>query len=195
MNKYFRYLFSVLFALNFFTAYNQNYGDKEFYLIDSLVLENLDEYDLKLTDSLLNIYHQTDVDSLKLNALANLVDECWDSNLWPRYNEFLLNKSLNLLENSYQEEEKKTLHNFIGHAYINKAYLLITGGSNLKAKEYYNLALEQFKETDNKQSQGEVYSGLALIYSGEGDLLKSIELAEKSIELIKDNIAGWLLAG
>ncbi|MGB1019177.1 MAG: histidine kinase [Chitinophagales bacterium] len=178
----------ILFTLTNFYVQAQKFADKEFYLIDSLVLENVDEFNKNLIDSFLAIYHKDEIDTAKLNTLSILVDECWDPNIWPRYNELLLQNSLDLLASSTDKTLRKSYQNYLGHSYKNKAYFFITGGSSLKAKEFYYLALEQFKETGNKQNIGELYSILALTHSDEGDYVTAISYAEKSIALVKDNL-------
>ena len=62
MNK----ILLILFSLLLFNVNAQEFADKEFYLVDSLVLEDLSEYDRILLDSILEKYHQSNDDTLKL---------------------------------------------------------------------------------------------------------------------------------
>jgi hypothetical protein len=71
----------------------QKYGEKDFYLIDSLNLKILSERDKKLIDTSLVKYHDIKEDTSKFEILQHIVDECWDNDVWPRYNHLLIGKS------------------------------------------------------------------------------------------------------
>ena len=74
----------ILTALLFLISINliaQNYGDKKFYLIDSLNLDKISASDKELIDTSLTLYHLEKHDTSKLDLIEHIVDECWDENV------------------------------------------------------------------------------------------------------------------
>jgi len=65
----------------------QHWGDPDFYLLDSLDLETVNERDRQVIDSLLVTYHTASSDTAKALALVNIGEGCVDSKVWPLYNE------------------------------------------------------------------------------------------------------------
>ena len=72
-------------------AYSQHYANKEYYLIDSLVLTDLNDLDRTLIDSCITVYHKETVDTLKLAAISYIAENCMDSYIWPKYNLWIYN--------------------------------------------------------------------------------------------------------
>jgi hypothetical protein len=61
-----RIILSFCFVLVFFNvSFTQAFADKEYYLIDSLRLENLSKADLQLVDSCLKVYYKATDDTSK----------------------------------------------------------------------------------------------------------------------------------
>ncbi len=54
-------------------CFAQNFADKEYYLVDSLVLEDLSEDDWLLLDSCLEVYHKNEGDTIGINSIALIV--------------------------------------------------------------------------------------------------------------------------
>ena len=75
MKKISSLIFSIL-ILNLLTNKDcnaQKFADKEYYLIDSLLLDDLSEVDRFLIDSYLNIYHTAKQDRDKVNMLFGMM--------------------------------------------------------------------------------------------------------------------------
>ncbi len=79
-----------------FAVQGQNYADKSFYLVDSLVLDDLTQSDRTLIDSTLKLYHQASHDTTKLNYLSLLIDDCQDD-VWSKYNQVMYKKVQEIL--------------------------------------------------------------------------------------------------
>ncbi|MCW8969596.1 MAG: hypothetical protein OQK43_13680, partial [Flavobacteriales bacterium] len=98
----------LLFIGNFQFLNAQEFADKKFYLVDSLNLESLTKEDKTVIDSSLTNYHNTKNDSIKLFQLNHLITNC-ENKIWMKYNDFLMKKSLKLIEKA---KNNKTLINF-----------------------------------------------------------------------------------
>jgi len=74
-------LISLLFILTENVA--QDFADKKFYLVDSLVLASVHNRDIPLFDSTLALYHSAPHDTVKLQYLDFIIDNCYSQHLWP----------------------------------------------------------------------------------------------------------------
>jgi len=71
----------------------QEFADKEYYLIDSLVLEELSAADSVLIDSCIKVFHQVEDDTNKIQSIEFLVEQCLNDEVWPKYNNWVLNQA------------------------------------------------------------------------------------------------------
>ena len=84
-------LFLIWSLLSSLMLSSQTFADKDYYLIDSLVVENLSDDDKKLLDSCLTIFHKQEHDSDKINIINTIVNTSWDNDVWPKYNQWIYN--------------------------------------------------------------------------------------------------------
>src|SRR5688572_759903 len=87
---YFKVLMAILFLLTGIDSIAQKFADKKYYLVDSVVVENLSKEDRDLMESALKCYHASKVDTVRMNCLIELIETCGDDALWPKYNRFVL---------------------------------------------------------------------------------------------------------
>ncbi|MCO6500303.1 MAG: hypothetical protein J5I47_08005 [Vicingus serpentipes] len=64
-------LIGIIFSLS---VYSQQFADKEYYLVDSLILEELSVNDAKLIDSILKKYHKTKADTSQIELISFIID-------------------------------------------------------------------------------------------------------------------------
>ena len=73
-------IYIILFIISFHGV-SQEFAEKEYYLVDSLVLEELPLEDLRLLDSCLKVHHTAKEDTTKIKALngicENMIAEDW----------------------------------------------------------------------------------------------------------------------
>src|SRR5688500_5319644 len=84
----------VLFFMLPGRAVAQEYGEKSFYLVDSLETELLSPDDKMLLDTTLKLYHVAEHDTTRLGLIEHVVDNCWDDAVWPKYNVFIYDRAL-----------------------------------------------------------------------------------------------------
>ena len=80
MTKYCLIIFYV-FISSFGICQQPNYGQKKFYLIDSLDLNLISTTDKKFVDSCLTEFHQAKHDTLRVQALIGIVNNVWNDNV------------------------------------------------------------------------------------------------------------------
>ena len=99
------------------STYTPRYGDKSYYLVDSLDLNALSEGDRALIDTSLAHYMTESNDSAKLFWLEHIAEYCNDNKVWPKYNQLTFDMSLNKLKSSpnnkaYLKYKASALNNF-----------------------------------------------------------------------------------
>jgi signal transduction histidine kinase len=154
----------------------QTYAPSERYLVDSLDLESASPVDIALIDSALSIFHNSSHDTTKINAINIIVEESWDDNIWPKYNQWVHDfvvaaklvakdmHTLTHLERSYAQSLNNT-----GFLYNRK-------GMEEEALVYFNKSLESDNHPDRAGTlvnigaihlkRGQVEQALSCYYAG-----------------------------
>jgi len=84
-----RFVIILCFSLFSLNAFSQEFANKDFYLIDSLQLKELSVKSKRLIDASLTKYKQVKHDTLKLNALKNIVNKISEQEINHKYNEWV----------------------------------------------------------------------------------------------------------
>ena len=155
----------ISFILLCISAHSQPHTP-DFYLIDSLQLEELSQHDVELLDSMLLTYHEVEHDTAKIAVLLSLVDGLWDRPTWVQYNEIVFRKvepqlELNLspyLERFYLRSLALTIHSrgFNEHEQGRSAFAL----------EYYFKALEIQEEQGFNHDALNTLLNIGSVYHG-----------------------------
>ena len=181
-----RYFIAILMFLLTFAVHAQEFADKSFYLLDSLVLDDLTSSDRTLIDSTLKLYHQASHDTTKLNYLGHIVDESWDEAVWPKYNQVMYKKVQEILsagppptlEKKYLWSLAETLNN-IGYIYDDQ-------GDIPKALEHYHKSLKIREEIGDKNGIAMSLNNIGIIYDDQGDIPKALECYHKSLKILEE---------
>lgn len=147
----------------------QNKYDKKFYLIDidsGFVFNPIEKHDV---DSILQLYHATQQDTLRLYYLRIFAEYLSSEYLWTRYNALLYRQSMS---------SNDSIHRYYRACALNNTgYELQYVKNDLEAaKKKYRESYELFKELNNAAGLGVEINNLAYIYQHEGNLQKSVEL-------------------
>lgn len=183
-----KYLFFSLILCNYSVLYSQNFADSKFYLIDSLDLNKLSDQDQVLIDSSLLNYHNSKEDTIRFGLLEHIIDECWNAEVWPKYNNFLLIKINAKLATPCTNEEKIKSLSYLAGVKSNIGFLYDQKGDILNALDYYHQSLKLYEYVEDDAGISTVYNNLGVIYSTVGDTSKSLEYHNKS--LISKKILG-----
>lgn len=175
-------VFSVWCLLLVFGAQAQQFADKDFYLIDSLVLDDLSESDRAELDSILPLYHAAKSDTVKLNLLEGLVEMKWVDSFWYDYHDYFIEQvEIKLGSNSDELLKAKKSH-YKGAYHYNIAFIHENQGNLDKALFHYHIALDKFTAINDLYMMGDVANMIGLSHYRSGDLDKAMEYYKLSIK-------------
>lgn len=184
MNLLYKLLLTLAFlTINFVGIKAQEYGDPSFYLIDSLETDIIGQTDSLLLDSCLTIYHNETQDTLKVEAIKFIVEESWDKNIWPIYNEWLYVYIKERLDQTLTLEEELYFKSAYASVVNNQGYLFSTEGDAHQASIYYKESLEIQLSIDDKEGAATSMNNIGTVYKKVGDIANAIDYYHKSAEL------------
>ncbi len=176
--------------LLFFVLSNGSSAQKEnYYLVDDLELESIDEYDRYVLDSCLKVYHSSEHDTMKMNAIYGIVLECWDDRVWPKYNQWVYDVVSKKLKNKDYENEvvKKNFIKNKAASINNFGYLKNSEGNILEALTLYLQSLKLMKSINHKEGMASTLNNIASIYAGQDDFDTALEYNQQSLEIAQEN--------
>jgi len=174
--------FFILMILPIF-LFGQKVADKEFYLLDSLVLEELTQSDRFLIDSCLTIFHSTVVDTTKINAL-NIICDHLVSDVWGEYQFIQYNLIKEALQKEISLKEKGAIQNKEGGALNNLGlYYEYQKGNTSKALDYYLKSLKLYEELNDKYGEAMLLNRIGTIYTNQDNIEKGFEYYLKSLKI------------
>ena len=166
-----------------FSVSAQTFANKDFYLIDSIDLETVSDYDKEVLQKYLTAYHEAKSDTAALAQLGQLIENCFDEGIWPRYNLYVREKSHELRENEKDSALIKKYLYYEASSYGNEGYLHSENGDYNKEEKAYLKALELFKLADSNEGIAQIYNFLGTVADAQGDLIKGLDYMQKGLEL------------
>ncbi|PHS10820.1 MAG: hypothetical protein COA88_00605 [Kordia sp.] len=194
-NTYYFDKWLFIIALFFFTitSSGQIYADKNYYLIDSLNLNELSEGDKKTINSSLILYHNATNDTLKLDAIDLMVENLWDEKTWPRYNQLMYSLAVNKLKTLKSSSSKNRQDPVIVYflkaqidALNNMGLASSDQGKITKAFEYYNKGLQLSRKIKYKMGIASTTHNLSAWYFKKGDLTRALEYNFMSLKITEE---------
>jgi tetratricopeptide (TPR) repeat protein len=188
--------FVFVFTLLVLPCFSQS--GKNYYLVDSLDAASLQPGDKALLDSLLPLYHKAPHDTDKLNILSQVVENCSDDNVWPKYNSLMLHIAEEKLErSSLTSAERKALRMKQADAINNLGFLAINKGETDPALDYFNRSLKINEELGSLKGMASALTNIGYIYKSQGSIEKALEYYDKSLSYFekcsnKEGIANTL---
>ena len=181
----------ILFLLFFIIpqiVFSQQFADKEYYLIDSLILKNLSDYDKEVIDSCLVVYHGTDIDTNKLQAIFYISNVCWDLDVLVKYNTIVYNE----VKDKYTNSTGLTYKTLYGGVLNNFGYVNQLQGNVSKSLNYYQQSLIVYEKIDYKEGVASLLNNIASIYQNIDDIQSALEYFEKALKIYHsiDHVTG-----
>jgi len=161
-------------------VYSQEFADKNYYLIDSLILNDLNQYDRALIDSCIAIYHNKKEDTIKLGAISHIAENCMDGNIWPKYNLWIYNYTKDKTGILYYNKQYTYALSNIGYIYKNQ-------GQITKALKYYDKALTIQRSIKDKEGIANTLNNIGIIYDNLGLVTKASEYFHHALNIYKEN--------
>lgn len=174
-------LLSIFFCLPILAQ--SDFADKKYYLIDSLVLDDLSNSDSLIIEQNLKKYHDSKTDTAKLYFLEQIIANSWNQLVWVKYNETLYKECNELINTSTDAKVIKKVKYFLAIHYGNNGYLQDIQGNFDKALAQYNKSLELFIQVEALDGIANIYHALAGIYDVKGDVKKAIDTYQEAIKV------------
>ena len=160
-----------------------NFAPKSFYLVDSLDLNLVSDEDLNFIDSCLEVYHNEQVDTLKIIALLGIIDNIWNQEVWPKYNKYLLNKLLVTVTSCSGIAELQFMKMNIAVAINNEGFYYRSIGNIPLALKYYHQSLKLLEEMNDTLSMTYLYNNNGVIYQHQRTFDKALEFHFKALNM------------
>ncbi len=173
----------ILFVL--LTNYNIKSQTKNWYLIDSIKLNELSQFDKTLLDSILPLYHKEKNDTARINYISFLSENLQNGEMFSAYCDLIEKNTQILLEKKESTSkiikfcyEKKILA-LSGKGYY---YLIFLNQPSL-ALPYFYKALKLSKQINYTSSLASLYHNIGVAHSSSNQLDSCISWYEKSLEM------------
>jgi tetratricopeptide (TPR) repeat protein len=158
------------------SLFSQNFADKEYYIVESLDLNSLNQTDKALIDSLLIEYHQEKEDSSKLELLLTLISSC-ENEIWVKYNDFVKNKAKEL---SQKYKTQKIYIKQLSSVYNNYGFYFFNENKVENAILNFEKSIALSKEIGDKYVVATALNNLGYIHKRQGDLLMALAYYHES---------------
>ena len=196
--SYIKRIFQILVLFISIHAHAQEYGDKEFYLIDSLKIEELSDYDKNLIDSCLTLFHKAPDDTTKIQTLDGIRIRMMHED-WIKYDEWTYSFIKDKLQSKNNESVLRFFKKTIGDIYNNKSIQLIIDGNRAKSLEYTIKSLNIYEEIGDQWRLSSGYSNMGNYYQEDGNYSTALSYYQKGFDIATnandvDNIAICLLS-
>ncbi len=175
-----KYLISITVLLISISITAQNFADKEYYLVDSLNIDNLPEQDKVLLEIALKKYHSAANDTGKISALNNICESMSHFD-WFKYQEFEMKLINNAISKSLSKEEKQFIAYSSANSNNNMGYISHLKGDYSIAITYYEVSLRIFDELKDSIKLPEIHMNLASAYYSIGLIEKALEENNKAL--------------
>ncbi|PHR43350.1 MAG: hypothetical protein COA32_16620 [Fluviicola sp.] len=180
--KYFSFCLLFLFLTYSQYIFSQ-FEDSEYFLVDSLILSDLSEKDSVLLIEQLSTYHDSNHDTVKVQALSTIAEKMV-SPVWGKYAEFALNFSEKMMNKTNLSKVEKEVYQ---EAYLsslnNYGIYLGNKGDRRGSLSQYVKGLKIAKNIQNKPSISSFYNNIGYQYYLLSDFKKAIDYHYKSLKM------------
>lgn len=178
-NIFYKSLIALVFSIFVLNSFSQKKG-KEFYLIDSVNTDKLSKFDKGILDSLLTIYHNTSVDTVRVFMIRLISENLFDQNLWPKYNRLFFGM-LEGKTDRFSNIQRAYAYNNFGYEY---QYIK---NDLFNAKKNYYDSYRIFEKYNDFNGLGAEVNNLGFIYQYEGNIGEAIRLYSKALSIFEKN--------
>ncbi len=165
-------------------GYAQNFGDKTFYLIDSLDLEQLTLQDRELLDSCLNEVAAAKEDTVALTWIVLVTDVIDNDDIGEQYSIYACEYIKSHLSIHFlSRKERKFYYNYLAVVYTQLGYYENSRGAISASLHYYQEAFKIFESFGDKEGLGTLYLNLSGLYYGMRENDIALEYSNKALEI------------
>lgn len=169
------------------SAKGQTFADKEVYLVDSLDLSVLEEIELEIIESSIEKFHGASNEMDKVSSIVYIIEESWDYNVWPKYNEWLEGYIGSLLKKKGLSEKELWHYKEAMAIVINtKGYYFDEKGNIPLAIDFYHQALKIREEIGDLEGMALSYNNIGSVYHYMEDYSLALQYYEMSLGIQKE---------
>lgn len=182
----------LLFFVKGFCFSQDNLTTKNFYLVDNLDLKKIPLSELRIVDSVLNLYHESKEDTAKLGLINHLIETCRDDKVWTAYNQYMHDYAIKLLNNSAARrniESFKRISNYLSLAINNNGVLSYYQGKMDEALFHFHKSIDISEKAHFDVGLCESYNNIGGIYYSQKDFETALFYFNKSIALNDKSIS------
>jgi len=183
--SYIKYLTYILLFLISFNGLAQEFADKAYYLVDSLVLDAIGDNDKQIITSSLKLYHAAKDDTSKINALNDICENMMHED-WEKYQRFQLKLTQKALKNTKTTKESLFLKKTLAGVLNNIGYIHDDKGNIPLALAYYQKSLKIKKEIGDKKGMAYSYNNIGAIHRDQGNIPLALAYYQKSLKIKKE---------
>ena len=162
----------------------QNYGDKKYYLVDSVDLDDLSPDDIKIINESLKKYHKAKQDTSRINALKTICEEMSHDD-WMKYQEYQYKLIQSALAKKTNPEVKQSLKKSLSEALNNLGYIHSQKGDLATSQDYHYKSLKVCEEIGYELGKAISYNQLGVIYEKLGEIETALDCYKKSLAISK----------
>ena len=163
----------------------QNFASRDYYLIDSLILDDLTNEDREIVEKSMKAYHTATNDVDRINAVNQIVELSWDDALWSRYNQWLFDFTRDRLK-AWPPPPRDTVNLFLyylSNSISNEGMYEDLQGNIERAIDCYNQSLELCLKLESWDCAATNYSNIGVLYNDRGDYDEAIKCYTKAAEI------------
>ncbi len=186
-------LLVILFLVFTYLAGQAQFLDKSFYLVDSIQKTVSNKNDFILIEKNVKLIKSATQDTVKLKLINELVENCNDENIWPKYNRLMYTMANTLLLKEQDDFLKKRYMASKALAINNFGYYI--QNYTQKPENALPLYLESarlLKESGYKNGLVTTNNNIANLLYNSGKVLEALDIYHETVELQKElkNISG-----
>lgn len=183
VKPFWRCVLTLVFSCHF--SFGQEFADTKFYLVDSLILSDISEDDRLLIDTSLQHFHQSAHDTTALEFVEHIVDECWNEDVWPKYNQYIFIEAGKLIRKTNNPVEIRKYASLLAGAISNLGYIADNEGNIPGALNYYHNSLQIYERINDLRGCATAFNNLGVLYNSQGDTSKALYYHTESLNLKK----------
>ncbi|OIQ31242.1 MAG: hypothetical protein BM555_05310 [Crocinitomix sp. MedPE-SWsnd] len=162
-------------------SFGQKPTPNEFLLVDSVFLEKISLQDEQIVDSCLNIYHNSNLESVKLEAVSGIVELCSGISVWTSYNQWLFEYTSTNLEMENDVSRKRRLLLAQADAINNFGFYFQIYGELDSALIEYEKSLLIYEKAGDQIGSGNCLNNIGSIYYYRGDIYHAVRYYQRSL--------------
>lgn len=177
-------ILSIISLLAAFSSFSLE-DSETFYLLKNLDLSEISDADRELLDTSLTQYHASNNDTIQLDLLEHIVENCWDENIWPKYNSFMKERAQFLLNTQYSKSENwfKKVAKILAIAINNEGYLEYYYGNIEGALKSYQNSMTLKEQIGDTLGVSECLNNIGGIYFSQGDYDQALSYFKQSLAI------------